>query len=152
MFQWGPYKPADYGTNIDWTINPADDIEWVAAIYRFYWADDLAKAYAATRDDKYARAFVELTTDWIAKHPLDDWTRTHPTLTHWKGFAWLDLQTGIRATRAVAAFKAMLHSDAVTPEFLAHLPGQPVRPPAQDRDDPHGGGAQQGHFRAAWRA
>ncbi|HSW44439.1 MAG TPA: alginate lyase family protein [Phycisphaerae bacterium] len=119
VFQWGPYKPADYGTNIDWTINPADDIEWVAAIYRFYWADDLAKAYTAARDDKYARAFVELTTDWIAKHPLDDWTRTHPTLTHWKGFAWLDLQTGIRATKAVSAFKAMLHSDAVTPEFLA---------------------------------
>jgi heparan-sulfate lyase len=119
VFQWGPYKSADYGTNIDWTINPADDIEWVAVVYRFYWADDLARAYTATRDDKYARAFVELTTDWIAKHPLDDWTRTHPTLTHWKGFAWLDLQTGVRASKAVAAFKAMLHSDAVTPEFLA---------------------------------
>jgi hypothetical protein len=119
VFQWGPYKPADYGTNIDWTINPADDIEWVAAIYRFYWADDLTKAYTATRDDRYARAFVELTTDWIAKHPLDDWTRTHPTLDRWKGFAWLDLQTGIRATKAVAAFKAMLHSEAVTPDFLA---------------------------------
>jgi heparan-sulfate lyase len=119
VFQWASYKPADYGTNIDWTINPADDIEWVAVMYRFYWADDLTKAYEVTRDDKYARAFVELTTDWIAKHPLDDWTRTHPTLTHWKGFAWLDLQTGIRATRAVAAFKAMVHSEAVTPEFLA---------------------------------
>ena len=119
VFQWGPYQPADYGTNIDWTINPADDIEWVAAVYRFYWADDLARAYTATGDDKYARAFVELATDWIAKHPLDDWTRAHPTLTHWKGFAWLDLQTGIRATRAVSAFKAMLHSDAVTPQFLA---------------------------------
>jgi len=119
VFQWGPYKPADYGTNIDWTINPADDIEWVAAIYRFYWADELATAYLATRDDKYVRAFVELTTDWIAKHPLDDWTRTHPTLPNWKGFAWLDLQTGIRATKAVTAFKAMLHSDAITPQFLA---------------------------------
>jgi len=43
VFQWGPYKSADYGTNIDWTINPADDIEWVAAMYRFYWADDLTR-------------------------------------------------------------------------------------------------------------
>ena len=119
VFQWGPYKPADYGAGIDWTINPADDIEWVAAVYRFYWATDLASAYTATRDDKYARAFVELTADWIAKHPLDDWTRTHPTLTRWKGFAWLDLQTGIRATRAVSGFKAMVHSNAFTPEFLA---------------------------------
>jgi len=119
IFQWGPYEPADYGTDIDWTINPADDIEWVAAVYRFYWADDLARAYAATRDDKYARAFVELATDWIGKHPLEDRQRAHPTLTHWKGFAWLDIQTGIRAARAVAAFKAMVHSEAVTPEFLA---------------------------------
>lgn len=118
IFQWGPYKPADYGSNIDWTIDPADDIEWVAAVYRFYWADDLTRAYIATGDDKYVRAFVELTTDWIAKHPLDDWTRTHPTLVRWKGFAWLDLQTGIRASKAVAAFKAMLHSKAITPEFL----------------------------------
>ena len=119
VFQWGPYKPADYGANIDWTINPADDIEWVAAIYRFYWAEDLAKAYTATHDDKYARAFVELTTDWIAKHPLDDWTRAHPTLTYWKGFVWLDIQTGVRAKRAVEAFKAMVQSDAFTPRFLA---------------------------------
>jgi len=118
VFQWGPYQPVDYGTNIDWTINPANDIEWVAAIYRFNWAEDLAKAYLGTRDDKYARAFVELTTDWIAKHPLDNWTQPHPTLKQWKGFAWLDLQTGIRATRAASAFKTMLHSDAVTPEFL----------------------------------
>jgi len=119
IFQWGPYPPADYGSNIDWTINPAGDIEWVAGIYRFHWANELTKAYTATRDDKYARAFVELTTDWIAKHPLDDWTRTHPTITRWKGFAWLDLQTGIRATQMVAAFKAMVHSEAITPEFLA---------------------------------
>jgi heparan-sulfate lyase len=118
VFQWGPYPPADYGTNLDWTLNPADDIEWVAAIYRFYWADSLAAAYAATGDDKYAQAFADLTTDWITKHPLEDWTRTHPTLSHWKGFAWLDLQTGIRATRAVSAFKAMVHSQAITPQFL----------------------------------
>lgn len=119
VFQWGPYQPADYGADIDWTINPADDIEWVAAVYRFHWADDLVQAYQATHDDKYAQAFVELTTDWIGKHPLEDWTRSHPTLTHWKGFVWLDLQTGIRATRAASAFKAMIHSPAVTPQFLA---------------------------------
>lgn len=44
VFQWGPYKPVDYGPDIDWTINPANDIEWVAAVYRFYWATDLEKA------------------------------------------------------------------------------------------------------------
>jgi len=99
----------------------AGDIEWVAAVYRFHWAEPLAEAYAATRDDKYARAFVELTTDWIRKHPLEDWTRTHPVYTTWRGFAWLDLQTGIRATRICSAFKTLVHSEAVTPEFLGVL-------------------------------
>lgn len=118
VFQWGPYEPADYGKDIKWEIDPRDDIEWVAAIYRFYWAESLARAYAATRNDKYAETFVELTSDWIRKHPLEDWTRTHPTLKHWRGFAWLDLQTGIRATRICDAFKTLVHSDAFTPEFL----------------------------------
>ncbi len=121
VFQWGPYEAVDYGAEVDWARDPVNDIEWVAAMYRFYWAGDLTRAYLATRDDKYARAFVELTTDWIAKHPLEHWTRVHPTLPHWKGFAWLDLQTGIRANAAANAFKAMVHSEAVTPEFLGVL-------------------------------
>lgn len=118
IFQWGPYEPADYGKDINWEIDPREDIEWVAAVYRFYWADSLVKAYAATRDDKYARAFVELVTDWVHKHPLDNWTKTHPTHKKWRGFAWLDLQTGIRAAKTTIAFKTLVHSDAFTPEFL----------------------------------
>jgi len=120
-FQWGPYHAADYGDDINWEWDPADDIEWVAAVYRFYWADPLAKAYAATRDEKYARAFVELTTDWIDKHPLENWTSTHPVYKRWKGFAWLDLQTGIRARRICDAFKTLVHGNAFTPEFLGVL-------------------------------
>lgn len=118
IFHWGPYEPADYGKDINWELDPRSDIEWVAAIYRFYWAESLTKAYAATRDDKYASAFVELVTDWVHKHPLDNWTK--PLHVHGKrqGFAWLDLQTGIRARRITDAFKTLVHSDAFTPEFL----------------------------------
>ena len=45
VFQWGPYEPADYGPQIDWEWDPRGDIEWVAAVYRFYWAPPLADAY-----------------------------------------------------------------------------------------------------------
>ncbi|HOW71033.1 MAG TPA: alginate lyase family protein [Phycisphaerae bacterium] len=121
VFQWGPYEPADYGKDVDWKADPRGDIEWVAAVYRFHWADPLARAYAATRDDKYARAFVELTTDWIRKYPLENWTATHPVYKSWRGFAWLDLQTGIRAGRMCNTFKVLVHSDAFTPEFLGVL-------------------------------
>ncbi|MDP6039279.1 MAG: heparinase II/III family protein, partial [Candidatus Latescibacteria bacterium] len=74
VIQWGPYEEAQYGDEFDWEWDPRGDIEWVAAVYRFYWAGPLAQAYAATRDEKYAQAFVDLTMDWIAKHPLETHT------------------------------------------------------------------------------
>ncbi|HOZ49123.1 MAG TPA: alginate lyase family protein [Candidatus Hydrogenedentes bacterium] len=118
VFQWGPYEPADYGQDIHWEWDPRGDIEWVAAVYRFYWAAPLADAYRATRDEKYAQAFVDLTRDWIAKHPLEDHEKTHYVYTNWRGFAWLDIQTGIRATQLCQAFRVFVHAEAFTPEFL----------------------------------
>ena len=121
VFQWGPYEPADYGRDMDWQSDPRGDIEWVAAVYRFYWARDLANTYQATGDEKYARAFVELASDWIAKHPLEDRDIRHPVYTHWRGFPWLDIQTGIRADVICSVFPIMVHADSFTPEFLGVL-------------------------------
>ncbi|MCH8295234.1 alginate lyase family protein [Candidatus Poribacteria bacterium] len=121
VFQWGPYEAASYGKEMDWEWDPRGDIEWVAAIYRFYWANPLADAFAATQDEKYARAFVELTSDWIAKHPLENHEKTHPVYTSWRGFAWLDIQTGIRATQLCTVFRTLVHAEAFTPEFLGVL-------------------------------
>ena len=118
ILQWGPYEPADYGKEIDWAWDPRGDIEWVAAMYRFYWADPLVQAYEATGDERYARAYVELVGDWIRKHPLEKRETTHPVYTNWKGYPWLDIQTGIRATNMCRAFPAMVHAEAFTPEFL----------------------------------
>jgi heparan-sulfate lyase len=121
VFQWGPYDKADYGPDVNWEWDPRGDIEWVAAMYRFHWAGRLAEAYSATRDEKYPRAFVELTTDWIHKHPLEKHTRTHPVYKNWRGFAWLDIQTGIRATQICQTFPVLVHGKAFTPEFLGIL-------------------------------
>ena len=55
IIQWGPYGEAQYGDDFDWEWDPPGDNEWVAAVYRFYWAAPLVTAYApATRDEKYA--------------------------------------------------------------------------------------------------
>lgn len=121
ILQWGPYEKADYGEDIDWEWDPRGDIEWVAAICRFYWAGPLATAYCATRDEKYASSFVELTTDWIRKHKLEDRKRIHPVYEYWKGYVWLDIQTGIRATNICFAFKQMVHGEAFTGGFLKLL-------------------------------
>ena len=121
IIQWGPYDEAQYGDDFDWEWDPPGDIEWVCVVYRFYWAAPLVNAYAASRDEKYAQAFVDLASDWISKHPLERHTRTHPVYKSWKGFAWLDLQTGIRATNICAAFRGLIQSEAFTPEFLGVL-------------------------------
>ncbi|MBC8235450.1 alginate lyase family protein [bacterium] len=121
IFQWGPYEAADYGEEVDWEWDPRGDIEWVAAVYRFYWAIPLASAFAATRDERYARTFVELASDWIKKHPLENHEKTHPVYTSWRGFAWLDIQTGIRATQLCTVFRTLVHAEAFTPEFLGVL-------------------------------
>lgn len=121
VFQWGPYEKADYGPDMNWEWDPRGDIEWVAAVYRFYWAEPLAAAYAESRNEKYAKAFVDLTADWIAKHPLEDWKRIHPVYANWRGYPWLDIQTGIRATNLCSAFRTFVHADAFTPEFLGLL-------------------------------
>ena len=118
IFQYGPYEEAAYGEDIDWEWDPRGDIEWVASVYRFYWAGPLAAAFRATRDEQYARAFAELTQDWIAKHPLENHRKTHSVYTHWEGFAWLDIQTGIRATNLCSAFRTLVHARSFTPEFL----------------------------------
>tara|TARA_B100001123_G_scaffold446302_1_gene600325 strand:- start:4665 stop:6869 length:2205 start_codon:yes stop_codon:yes gene_type:complete len=121
VLQWGPYEEADYGPEMDWEWDPRGDIEWVAAVCRFYWAGPLAAAYEATRDEKYAASFVELTTDWISKHKLEDRKQIHPVYTYWRGYVWLDIQTGIRATNICSAFRSMVQAEAFTPEFLGML-------------------------------
>ncbi|MBN2295139.1 MAG: alginate lyase family protein [Pirellulales bacterium] len=121
IFQWGPYDSADYGKEVDWEWDPRGDIEWVAAMYRFYWARPLASAYRSTHDEIYAKAFVELTSDWIAKHPLEKREKTHPVYKSWRGFAWLDIQTGVRAELICMAFPVIVHGKSFTPEFLATL-------------------------------
>ena len=119
-FQRAPYEPANYGPEIDWEWDPRNDIEWVATVFRFYWAPPLGHAFAATRDERYVQAFVELASDWISKYPLERHDKTHPVY-GWKGFAWLDIQTGRRATSLCTTFKLLIHGTSFTPEFLGVL-------------------------------
>jgi heparan-sulfate lyase len=121
IFQWGPYPAADYGADINWAADPAGDIEWIAAIYRFFWVSDLAAAYSATGDEKYAQAFVDLTTDWIRKHPLEKTVDCMHPVYGWKGYPWLDLQTGIRAASICNNFPVLVHAKSFTPQFLGIL-------------------------------
>ncbi|MGH9664557.1 MAG: heparinase II/III family protein, partial [Bryobacteraceae bacterium] len=102
------YPPQQYPADINWNADPVHDIEWVAGMQRFYWQGALLEAYAETRDETYARAWMRLTEDWIRKNPVDP-----------KSFAWLDIQAGLRAANFCAAFERLRTSPALTPRFLA---------------------------------
>ena len=121
IFQWGPYDAANYGPDIDWAADPAGDIEWIAAVYRFYWVEDLARAFQATGDERYAQVFIELTRDWIRKHPLEKTINSIHPIYEWEGYPWLDLQTGIRATIICSNFRLLVHAKSFTPQFLGIL-------------------------------
>lgn len=121
IFQWGPYPSADYGSDINWAADPAGDIEWVAAMYRFFWLNDLSDAYTHTRDEQYAKAFVDLTTDWIKKHPLETSVSADHPVYGWHGYPWLDIQTGIRATNLCRTFPVFVHSREFSTQFLGIL-------------------------------
>jgi len=47
--------------------------------------------------------------------------KTHPVYKSWRGFAWLDIQTGVRAESICLAFPTLVHGKSFTPEFLGLL-------------------------------
>jgi len=104
------YPPQIYGPVVDWASDPVHDIEWVAGMERFYWQRPLIAGYRATHDEKYAKAWMDLTRDWIAKHPVDP-----------PAFDWLDIQVGIRATSMCAAFDVLRQSPSMDANFLAEF-------------------------------
>ncbi|MBI3985847.1 MAG: alginate lyase family protein, partial [Lentisphaerae bacterium] len=103
------YAPQDYGPDIDWSANPVDDVSWLSCMHRFDWDTFLASAFAATTNDRYAAGWIELTGDWIAKHPAD----AERTV-----YAYNSLGIGVRAWHWCADFELYKRSPAFATAFL----------------------------------
>lgn len=56
--------------DFDWKINPSQDIEWLILLHKFYFANDLGKAYADSGDEKYAEKWIQLISSWIKNVPV----------------------------------------------------------------------------------
>lgn len=109
------YKPYDYGPDIDWDANPVNDIEWPCGMHRLvYWDGAVTRCHSATGDERYARLWVGLVTDWMQKNPL-----TPDRLPFAK--SWDAIQVGIRSQRLAGNLPRYLDSQACTPGFLAEL-------------------------------
>ncbi|MDX1412705.1 MAG: alginate lyase family protein [Candidatus Promineifilaceae bacterium] len=66
--------------NFDWTVNPSknQDIEWMIAFHKFYFAADLGAYYYKTSDPRCLNRWIELTSRWIDTIPMG-YLDTHVT-------------------------------------------------------------------------
>lgn len=83
---------SDFKDRIDWNSNPTPNRynEWTWQLSRHpFWAT-LGRAYWATGDEKYARAFVSQMTDWVKSQPCPPHSGNRPLST------WRTIETGIR--------------------------------------------------------
>lgn len=75
--------------NVDWAFNPTVDQEWLWRLHRLQWWPVLGRAYALSRDERYAQAFVSQLRDWLASNPL-------PPRKDERSSAWRLMETAMR--------------------------------------------------------
>ena len=107
--RWDMERTWDYivfEDEIDWLHQPGDDPEWIYAFNRMAFWICLGQAYAMTKDEKYAQAFVS---------QLQHWIKTVPQTCE---KAWRSIEVGLRLEywlKAVCYFKS---SPAMTDEVV----------------------------------
>ena len=93
--------------------NPPVNHEWLWQLNRFSWWEQMARAYADTRDERYARAFEEQLLSWIGQ------TDPHPTAYNGAGSAWRTIEAGLRLMGSwQTAFNLFRASPSVSDESL----------------------------------
>lgn len=103
------YDPVTFEGTIDWRYIPYGDPEFVYQFNRHRFFICLGQAYLLTGDEKYAKAYVELTEDWIDNVPLTD---------EYKAGPWRTLEVGLRGETWNKALRYFKDSPYVTEEFL----------------------------------
>lgn len=85
-----------FGPVVDWHANPTPNEydEWTWQLSRHWFWTVLGKAYWATGDEKYARAFVSQMRSWVEQNPLPDNPANGPYS------CWRTIEAGIRANES----------------------------------------------------
>ncbi len=97
--------PISYDEIIDWEYKPGDDQEYVWQFNRHRCFITLGQAYQYTKDERYAKCYVELLTSFIKDNPFDC---ENPEHDHRRNTTWRILEAGFRGeywTKAYAYFK-----------------------------------------------
>ncbi|MCL2748050.1 MAG: heparinase II/III family protein [Oscillospiraceae bacterium] len=102
--------PVCFDGDIDWLHQPEDDPEWVYAFNRMRFWLTLGQAYALTRKEKYAVAFVSQLTHWITTVRRDD-----PAY----AAAWRSIEVGLRLENWLKAARCFEGSPSLTDEVMS---------------------------------
>lgn len=96
-----------FGKRIDWQFDPTPDPRrrWARELHRHRWVIILGAAYQHNGDERYARKFVELISDWIISNPPPP----HKNEAH---IAWTLMGVGMRCSVWPTAFSIFLRSPA----------------------------------------
>lgn len=115
-YDWDMEKtniPVQFKGDIEWAKVPFGDPEWCFMLNRHrYWVD-LGKAYFITKNEKYAKTWVEQVTDWIKKNPLEEKSL--------RGLTWRRIEAGIRCENWIKSWEYFKNSKSITPEFFSQF-------------------------------
>ena len=103
------YDPVVFEGEIDWSIKPKGDPEFVWQFNRHRFFICLGQAYHLTGDEKYVKGFLRLAGDWMDRVPLNEATQNGP---------WRMLETGLRGETWTKAIRYFKDSPLITEEFL----------------------------------
>lgn len=99
--------PEIFEGEIDWVRMPGDDQEWIFQFNRHRFWICLGQAYALTKDEKYAKAFVSQLTHWIKNVKKDDPKNEK---------AWRTIEAGLRLEYWFKAICYFENSPSLTDE------------------------------------
>ncbi len=102
----------DLGPVIQWNRHPSDNAEWLWWLNRHGIFHTLLGAYLNTGNEKYAREYVALITDWIVNNPAPPYTLTRVA-------TWRNLEVGGRVSDTwPATFYGFLCSPSFSPQAI----------------------------------
>jgi hypothetical protein len=104
--------PVTFKEKIDWTYIPSEDPEWTYMLNRHRFFIPLGQAYLLTGDERYAKSFCELLSDWIDSNPKQS---NSTTLT------WRTIDAGIRSGNWIKAYDYFKNSPHFTTEVFEKM-------------------------------
>ncbi len=107
----GPYVAVPKGRFIDWAADNGKS-EYIGFHY-FFWLPPLARAYLFARDEKYARAFLDIVCSWYD---------ALPDIERFDDVVWnSQLGASLRCVFFLEGYSLMRNSPSLTPELHAKI-------------------------------